>query len=157
DLAQKGPLLSKDELVRFGEVEVGHAFGVTAQPRAIGLIGGKALERDQREGDVVGALMRHPVADEVAAAARDDREPAFGIFLELRALERIELVADEHGDRHWEPRCLLSSSLRAKRSNPERLRGTSLGCFVAALLAMTRTNIAPCPTTMLRLSSKHES
>src|SRR6202008_239239 len=67
-------------------------------PRAIGLIGGKAFERDQRKGDVVGALMRHPVADEIAAAARDDLEPVPRIFLELRALERIELVADEHGD-----------------------------------------------------------
>ena len=32
----------------------------------------------------------------------------------------------------------FSPSLRAKRSNPECLRGGSLDCFVASLLAMTR-------------------
>src|SRR5512139_2707754 len=30
-----------------------------------------------------------------------------------------------------------TSSLRAKRSNPESLRGRTLDCFVASLLAMT--------------------
>jgi hypothetical protein len=44
--------------------------------------------------------MRHPVADEIAAAFGNDGEPAPGIFLEHRALELIELVADENGDRH---------------------------------------------------------
>ena len=100
NLAQKCPLLREDELVLLGEIEIGHAFGVATQPRTIGLIGGETLEGDQRERDVVGALVRHPVADEIAAAFRDDAEPAFRIFLELRALERIELVADEHGDGH---------------------------------------------------------
>ena len=32
---------------------------------------------------------------------------------------------------------VLPPSLRAKRSNPDRLRGGSLDCFVASLLAMT--------------------
>jgi hypothetical protein len=36
--------------------------------------------------------MRHPVAQEIAAAARNDRQPAPRIVLELRALERIELM-----------------------------------------------------------------
>src|SRR4051812_6311761 len=43
-------------------------------------------------------------------------------------------------------RALASSSLRAKRSNPESFRGGSLDCFVAALLAMTAVVVfASCP------------
>src|SRR5262249_48903704 len=95
-----GALLREDKLVLLGKIEIRHALGILPQPRAIGLVGGEALETDQREGDVVGALMRHEVADEVAAAFRDDAEPALRIFLELGALEGIELVADERGDGH---------------------------------------------------------
>ncbi len=36
-----------------------------------------------------------------------------------------------------------TSSLRAKRSNPESFRGTILDCFVASLLAMTSADTAP--------------
>jgi hypothetical protein len=42
--------------------------------------------------------MRHPVSDEIAAASGNDAEPAPRILLEHRALEGIELVADENGD-----------------------------------------------------------
>jgi hypothetical protein len=56
--------------------------------------------------------MRHPVAMKLAAASRNDREPAFRIFLEQRTLERIDLVADENGNGQWNLRFLLSS-LRA--------------------------------------------
>ena len=58
DLTQERPLLGKDELVLLGEIEVGHAFAVGAQPRPVAFIGRETLERDQREGDVVGALGR---------------------------------------------------------------------------------------------------
>ena len=73
-----------------GEAEVRHAFGVGAQAGAVGLVGGEAGEGDEREGDVVRALVRHPVADEIAAAARDDGEPAAGVVLEGVAPERVE-------------------------------------------------------------------
>src|SRR5215471_20169604 len=59
NLAQKCPLLGEDEPVLLGEIEVGRAFRILAQPRAIGLVGRKAPETDQRESDVVGAFMRH--------------------------------------------------------------------------------------------------
>src|SRR4029078_7903750 len=75
DLAQEGPLLGQDELVLLGETKIGHAFRVRAQPRPVAFIGGEAFERDQRERDVIGALVRHPVADEIAAAFRNDGEP----------------------------------------------------------------------------------
>jgi hypothetical protein len=64
--------------VLFREIEISHAFGIATQPRAIGFIRGKALEGDQGEGDIVGALCGMK-ADEVAATARDDGEPALGI------------------------------------------------------------------------------
>ena len=66
----------------------------------------KALERDQCECNVVGAFVRHEIADQVAAAAGYDLDPAFRILLELRALERIELIADEYRHGHGElPDC----------------------------------------------------
>src|SRR3954453_21925945 len=77
DLTQERPFLSEDELVLLGEIEVGHAFAVGAQPRTVAFIGRETLERDQRERYVVGALVRHPVAEQVAAAFRDDGEPVF--------------------------------------------------------------------------------
>src|SRR5690242_19524385 len=103
DLAQERSLLREDEPVLLREIELGHAFLVLAQPRAIGLVGGQAFEGDQREGDVVGALVRHPIAQEIAAAARNNGLPALRILLELRALERIELIANEQGDGHGNP------------------------------------------------------
>src|SRR6266702_30439 len=66
DLPQKRPFLREDESVLFGEVEIGHGFAVGTEPRPVALVGGKAVERDQREGDVVGALMRNPVSEQVA-------------------------------------------------------------------------------------------
>src|SRR5829696_3617902 len=126
DLAQERPFLSEDELVLLGEIEVGHAFAVGAQPRPVAFIGCQALERDQRKRDVVGALMRHPVADEVAAAFRDDGEPVFGVLLELRALEWIELVADENGDGHDGAPMLIFAVIAsaAKQSMPpQRIDG----------------------------------
>ena len=42
--------------------------------------------------------MRHPVTDQITAAVRNDRKRALGVLLEHRPLERIALVADEHGN-----------------------------------------------------------
>src|SRR5262249_3874993 len=99
-LAQECALLGKDEFLLLGEAEIGHAFVVVPKPRAIALVGRKALEGNQCESDVVGAFMRLEIADQVAAASGNDREPALGILLELRASERIKLIADKHGDSH---------------------------------------------------------
>src|SRR5262245_12394160 len=41
------------------------------------------------------------------------------------------------------PGAAVAPSLRAKRSNPESLRGDSLDCFVASLLAMTNFTVPP--------------
>src|SRR5262245_15218643 len=100
DAAQERALLGEDETLFLGELEVGHALRVLAQARAVGLVRREAVERDEREGDVVGALVRHPVTDEIAAALRNDGHPVLGILLELVALEGFELVADEHRHGH---------------------------------------------------------
>jgi hypothetical protein len=51
--------------------------------------------------------VRHPVAEQVAAAFRNDGEPVLRVLLELGALEGIELIADENGDGHDGPPRLL--------------------------------------------------
>src|SRR6478609_4044286 len=129
NLAQERTLLDEDEFVLLGIAEIRHAFLVGANPRPIAFIFRQAWEFQQAERDVVGALMRHPVAEAFAAAIRDDGEPAPRVFLEHRALERVELVADENGDSH------------------ENLHGACLEVL----------RIPACSSSMLRLLSKSES
>jgi hypothetical protein len=47
--------------------------------------------------------VRHPIADEIAAAARNNLHPLLRIFLEMLFLERVELIANEDGDGHRGP------------------------------------------------------
>src|SRR5690606_37023572 len=70
--------------------------------------GSEAVEGYQPEGDVVGALVRHPVAEQLAAAGRNDGQPVLRIGLERGALERVDTVADEHGDGHDGRSCAVS-------------------------------------------------
>src|SRR5882724_2684261 len=104
-LSQKRSLLRKDEFVFLGESKIRHALAVGAKPCPIAFVGCETFEGNQRERNVVGAFMRHPVADEIAAAFRNNGQPGFCVLLEHRALERIELVADENGDGHGNLRC----------------------------------------------------
>src|SRR3954462_4816902 len=146
--AQEVALFREDEFVVLGKMEIRHALGILPQPRTIGLVGREALEGDQREGDVVGALMRHEIADQVAAAFRDDGEPALGIFLELSAFERIELVSDEDGDGHVSaPE--VSPSWRAQRASAERFR--------IASLRSPMTELADSPLARLECFGYHRS
>src|SRR5450755_4174353 len=148
-LAQKCSLLRKDEFVVFGEIEIGHALLVGAKSCAISFIGGETLERNQRERNIVGALMRHPVADEIAAAFRNDGQPALGILLEHRALERINLVADENGDGQGNLRGFDSTRARhCERSEAIHDHRGRLDCFVASRLATTN------PKTLSRDNSR---
>src|SRR3569623_873558 len=68
---QERPLLAEDEALRLGFGEVGQAGGVFAQALAIDLEGGQALKRDHGQGDLVGPLVRHEIAQQVAAAGGD--------------------------------------------------------------------------------------
>src|SRR5262249_60659643 len=98
--AQEGALLGEDQALLLREAEVFRALAIGLEARAIGLIRRHAVEGYQTKGDVVGALERQPIADHGAAAAGDDGEPAPRVSFESIALERIDLVADEHCDRH---------------------------------------------------------
>lgn len=99
-LPQKGSLLCEDEFVILREVEIRNTLRIGFQPCAISLVIRQTFKRDQSERDVVGSLMRHPVAEQIASAFRNDGEPAPGIGFEQMALERIELVANENGNGH---------------------------------------------------------
>src|SRR4051794_20904699 len=96
DGPQKRALLAQYEALRLRGPEVRGARRVGPQPRTVLLICGDALERDQRQRDVVGPFVGHEVAEEVAAAGRDDG----GVSLERVALVRIEDVADAAGHGH---------------------------------------------------------
>src|SRR5262249_20850765 len=62
-------------------------------------------------GDVVGALMRHPIAEEISAALRNDGEPTSRVVFEGVALKRVELIADEDRDGHDSLRGIASHIL----------------------------------------------
>src|SRR5437763_668838 len=140
DTPQKCAFLSEDETLLLGELEIRHALIVGAQPRPIGFVRRQTLERNQRVGNIVGSLVRHPVADEIAAASWDDVEPALGVCFEGFAAERIELIANKDRDGH---RCLLADN---------RHRASSLHCHVSTATEAresTRTGMAGVLRTVL--------
>src|SRR5947209_20387836 len=107
-----------------------------------------ALRRHKRHALAqIDPEFRIGLAEADHARPRDqpgEAERGEGCFVKFRGA--IEL-ADADGDvvDHWS--CSpLSSSLRAKRSNPESIRGSSLDCFVASLLAMTAFVAPPVPS-----------
>src|SRR5262245_60285238 len=108
---QEGTFLAQDEALLLRKAEVGRAFAIGLEPRTVGFVGGEAIERNQPIGDGVGAFMRHPIAEEISAALRDDGEPTPRVVFEGVALKRIELVADEHRDGHGSLRRMASNIL----------------------------------------------
>src|SRR5215472_259934 len=108
---QEGTFLAQDEALLLRKAEVGGAFAIGLEPRTVGFVGGEAIERNQPIGDVVGAFMRHPIAEEISAALRDDGEPTPRVVFEGVALKWIELVADEDRDGHGSPRGIASHIL----------------------------------------------
>src|SRR5262245_47721372 len=97
---QEGTFLAQDEALLLRKAEVGRAFAIGLEPRTVGFVGGEAIERNQPIGDGVGAFVRHPVAEEISAALRNDGEPTPRVVFEGVALKRIQLVADEDRDGH---------------------------------------------------------
>src|SRR5262245_46617925 len=67
DVCEERALFTQDEALALREREVLHALGVGAQAGAIALVVGEAGERDQSPADIVRALVRQEVADQVAA------------------------------------------------------------------------------------------
>ena len=86
-LPEKGPLFDQNKFILLRKIEICLPLGVRLDPRAISFIRGEAFEGNQSIGDVVRALVRHPIAEEVAAAFRDDGEPTPRVLLEGIALE----------------------------------------------------------------------
>jgi len=79
-------LLAQDQAPALGEGEILPRLRVGPKPGAVGLVGGEAGAGDQAPGDVVRALVRQEVADQVPAGARDEPAPVGGVGLELGAL-----------------------------------------------------------------------
>src|SRR5262245_39974585 len=96
--SREGALLAKNESLLFGGSEIGERLTVSPQRQAIGFVGRQAVERDQSPGDVVRALVRQEVPQQVPAAAWDDASPVFGVLVERFLLKRIDLIPDETGD-----------------------------------------------------------
>src|SRR5439155_23942816 len=88
-----------------GERVIRASFRDGLQSRPGELVRREALARDQSPGDVVGALVRKEIADEVSATTRDDARPVLSILPESVALERVDLVPDETGHSHARSRC----------------------------------------------------
>ena len=75
DRLEEGAFLPQNEALRLRPLEVAPALLVLFQARAIGLIVRQRLELDQSPGDVVGAFVREKIAEQMAAAARNDASP----------------------------------------------------------------------------------
>ena len=74
------------------KLEVRCPFGVALQSSSIALVRRQALKRYESVGDVVGAFVRHPIADKLAPALRNNLQPFASVFFEFAALEGVELV-----------------------------------------------------------------
>src|SRR6185295_5619960 len=64
--------------------------------------------------DIVRALVRHEVADQVAAGAGNELAPALCVLAKGIELERVDLVADETSDRHGCSRTHESEQYRVR-------------------------------------------
>ena len=93
-------LFAQDQTLRLRKREILASFGIGLEACAIRLVGGKTLECDQPPGHVVGSFVRKEIADEVAAAARNDPTPAFRVMSEGVALKRVDLIANDADDGH---------------------------------------------------------
>ena len=58
------------------------------------------MKCNQSPSDIVRAFVGKKIADEMAAASRDDTAPILGIFPELILLAGIDLIADHACNRH---------------------------------------------------------
>src|SRR6185437_3167533 len=113
-------------------------FGVGPQPRAVRFIGAEAFERREPISDIVRPFVRHPVAHDLAAVLRDQRQPAARIRLERVALEWVDLVADENGDCHVQP------SVRSAESSGIPRRMSRTNASVPAEASSPRSGLEQC-------------
>src|SRR6185295_8669678 len=88
DHLDERPFFAKDESFRLSHREIGDRLGIGFQARSVGFIRGKAVKCDQAPRLEIRSFVREKVADEVAAAARDDASPIRGVLPETLFLER---------------------------------------------------------------------
>ena len=100
DRFDESTFLAQDEPSHLCECEVLTALRIGFQPRPVRLVRGKTLERDQSPRDVVGALVRQEITDQIPTTAGNDPAPVFGVLTERFALGRVDVVADEARDGH---------------------------------------------------------
>ena len=84
DGLEEGALLAQDEAPGCANAKFARAVGIGLEARAVGLVGGEESKRDQAPGDRRWCLVRQEVADQVAAAARDDAAPVRGVGARTR-------------------------------------------------------------------------
>src|ERR1700743_2423858 len=73
---------------------------ILSQPRLIALVRIQAVECDQAPAHIVRPLVWKEIANQMAAATRDDAAPVLRILSECIALIRIDLVTDDARDNH---------------------------------------------------------
>src|SRR6185436_13535183 len=88
-------LFTKNDTFALRQREVREGFSVRTQTGAVNFIRGKAVESDQSPRDIVCTFMRQEVTDEMPTATRNDAPPILRVRLELIALERIDLIAND--------------------------------------------------------------
>src|SRR5262249_44027845 len=93
-------LFAQDEALRLGHREILTRFAVLAEAGPVGFVRRQTLKSDQPPGHIVRPFMRKKIADQMAAAARNDAAPVFRILLKCIALKRVNLVTNETGN-HW--------------------------------------------------------
>lgn len=89
--------------------EVVERLTVRLQPRPVRFIRREAVKGDQAPRHVIGPLVRHEVAHEMAAASRNDAAPILSVLFEPIALKWIDLVADDAGHGHGDSPVLIGS------------------------------------------------
>ena len=99
--------LAKNQALALCHVEILKRLPIRLQTCSVMIVRGEAVERDQPPCNVVCALMREEISDEVPTASRNNAAPVLGVLFETVALEWVDLIADDAGDLHW---CWLTSS-----------------------------------------------
>lgn len=94
-LAQEAALLANDKASVLSKLEIGCTLSIGLEARPISFVCRQALKRNQPIRNVVGALVRHPITDELAAAFGNDSQPIARLLLKALAFVRIKLISNE--------------------------------------------------------------
>src|SRR5262249_59539723 len=109
----------------------------------------------------IGSFVGKEVSDELATATRNNPASVLGVPAEFVFLERIYLVSDHAGNRHWPPydvvsfmKCLLGMEAQRRTHNQHRSERIPTTHFF--IFCRHDGNYGDCPSRTLRLSSNYE-